>query len=326
MVTLSDQFGGPRFTKGGQGKFFSDPKPVDEHRYQRGYTPERMNDVRQARMMVTAGQEGSGPFTGPAGEQQVHEVIARSKTPMREINIPKTAYGTDRDPDDVFPLHIETGLKGNLSGRSTAAAGTYSGGGMYERGNIRIAGGAVGNYGGAEGAGQTLLHELGHYRSAKVEHNDSAHYRTPGQVGKEEAFADDNEKERWRPDPRDVRKGISKPPRGAYENSGAFNGLGGKKAHGPYVRARKTLNPEEKKTILEHGFRPMGRSKPEPFTHEVTGEHYSHTGVGRDWHVQGNLYAAENEKLFNDRREASLKPAMTHAEARAAGHAPLVHF
>jgi len=101
--------------------------------------------------------------------------------------------------------------------------------------------------------------------------------------------------------------------------------LGGKKAHGPYVRARKTLNPEEKKTILYHGFRPMPRTLPEPFVHEATGEHFSHTGVGRDWHVQGNLFAEDNMKLFNDRR-AALKPAMTHAEARAAGHEPLIHF
>jgi hypothetical protein len=310
MVTLSNQFGGPRMTKGGQGKLFSDPKPTNEHRYQRGYTPERMAEVRNARMDINAGpskhpeRTKTGPFTEHGGERHIQEVIARSTTPMHEINVPKTTWGSDIDPDDAYPLHINAGV--TSFGGSRSYAGTYRGGGShYERGQIDLAGGSIGSHSGPERAGQTLLHEMGHYRSAKVEHNPSAEYRTPGQVGKEEAFADDNEVERWRPDPRDVRKGKSKPPTPGYENSGAFYGLGGQKAHGPYVRARKTLNPEEKKTILHHGFRPMPRTLPEPFVHEATGEHFSHTGVGRDWHVQGNLFAEDNMKLFNDRRAAN---------------------
>lgn len=326
MVTLSSQFGKPYFPgnnpKGhSQGKLFADPKPTDEHRYQRGYTPERMQEVRGARMNIEAGPEGSGPMTGPAGVRHVQEVIARSKTPIQEINVPKTSWGTDMDPDDSYDLRINTGSKG-AGGRASSAAGWYSGGGHYERGEIHIAGGAVGNYGGVEGAGQTLLHELGHYKSAKVEHNDSANYRTPVQRGKEEAFADDNEKERWRPDPRDVRKGTSKPPRGAYENEGAFQGLGGKKAHVPYVKARQTLNPEEKETILKHGFRPMDRTaqRREAAQHDAA-VHINNTQFfHRDYAEEGRT-----GKPAWQVNPAHL-PAMTHAEARVAGHEPLIHF
>jgi len=318
MVTLSDQFGAPHFpgnnSKGwSQGKLFKDPKPTDEHRYQRGYTPERMQEVRGARMDIDAGPSQvpdrvrAGPFTEHGGERHVQEVIARSTTPMHEINVPKTPWGSDRDPDDVFPLHINAGVTSGMGARGRSFAGTYKGGGSHERGEIDLAGGALGNHLGNERAGQTLLHELGHYKSAKVEHNDSAHYRTPSQRGKEEAVADDNEMERWRPDPRDVRAGRSKAPQASYENSGAFMGMGGQKAHGPYVRARKTLNPMEKEVIKAHGFRPQGLAKQlaaqkTPADRDGSFEHSGGLfGVspGRQGDMTKQEVDVENNKLFH---------------------------
>ncbi len=38
----------PYITKGGQGKLFPDQKPDDSVRYPRGYTPDRMAEVKAA--------------------------------------------------------------------------------------------------------------------------------------------------------------------------------------------------------------------------------------------------------------------------------------
>jgi len=276
MVDLSSQFGSPYFTKGGQGKLFHDPKPTNEHRYQAGYTPDRMAAVQQAHIDVTSGPEGH--FGGPVGRHRALGVIARSKTPIRELNdaplkvAVKKSYEISGDPGgvtaaDLWPLRINVaqGRVGNTGLRGQgAAAGNYNGGGVWDRGEINI---GANHHDTEEHAGQSLIHELGHYKSAKVD--DTGHQewygRDPAETGREEARADDNMVSRFRPDPRDVRKGKSNPNHPTYEWSGAFRGMGGQKAHGPYLTARKTLTKGERSTIRENGFRPGKRS--EAYTH-----------------------------------------------------------
>jgi len=263
-VELSSQFGAPYFPKGGQGKLFHDPKPVDEHRYQRGYTPERMREVRNARIEVhpgesydravgasaNSGMSGPPPFTGHGAQRRIHEVIARSTTPASDFET--TPHG--HTPDDYYPLKIRTG-----SADRSGAAGWYHPGGVYDRGTIHLSSMAdLGNKG-EEVPGQTLLHELGHYHSAKVAQNPFASYDTPVRRGNEEAHADDNMVGRWRPDPRDVRRGQSAPKNPSYEYDGSFKGIGGNAAHRAYTKARQTLKPEEKADILKYGFNPHGK-------------------------------------------------------------------
>jgi hypothetical protein len=298
MVTLSDQFGSPYMTAGGQGKFFPDPKPVAQHRYQRGYTPERMNEVRQAPIDIeTPSSEGRQSPSVRYAHGQIHksarqaaETIARSTVSMHDygqgaadVAARRTYMTGNVSADDLWPLHIST------SGSKPGTAGTYQSGGTWGRGEINIATGLR-----QEKASQTLLHEMGHYHSHKIEPSESNEYNTPARVGREEAHADDYMVTHWRPDPRDVRRGKSEAPRGTYESSDAFFGQGGKKAHGPYITARQTLKPEEKKRIRQYGFRASFGRQSEPFTHEATGERWMPVGEGRDWHVQG--------ALFHDRR------------------------
>lgn len=297
MVQLSDQFGSPRMTKGGQGKLFSEPKPTDQHRYQRGYTPERMAAVRGS--MIDFETVKAGPNDSPAtryavgqthqSARRMADVVARSTADMHHYGqgsvdvAARRTHMTNRvNPSDMWSLHVSTG--DHLPG----AAGTYSGGGTWDRGQIRIEG-----RGDEEAHGQTLMHEMGHYISHKINPSDSNDYNTPTRVGREEAHADDYMMTHWRPDPRDVRRGTSAKPRPVYENSDAFYGNGRKKAHGPYLTARTTLNPDQKKTIRRVGYSPGVRTS-KPFTHEATGDRWSPTGLS-GWNTQG--------ALFNDRRE-----------------------
>jgi len=270
MVQLSnDQFGKPYFTKSGIGKLFRDPKPIDKHRYPWGYTPERMREVRNTHLDITHVGSDTDAFGGPGGAHRAYGVIARSTTPVEDFQ--STPHGYTED--DYHPLEIMTGspMRRGVSGmyHSTRDA-------TYHRGLIEISGEKGEHPPGPRSrfdrsvaehqAGQTLLHELGHYKSRMVENNPSAAYDTPTQRGKEEAVADDNKVTRYRPDPRDVRRwpGFSKTPVGAYEPSGAFQGLGGAVAHRAYVKARKTLSPEEKETINRVGYRPFQPSPPLP--------------------------------------------------------------
>lgn len=255
----------PYFTKGGQGKLFPDPKPIAQHRYQRGYTPERMREVKGSMLDVTS--TGRGNFAGPAGIDRVYQTIARSTTPVHEFNETpvRTAWRKSGRPDhpnidtsDMFPLHIETGHDvAKLSGIGNAAA-TYNAGGTWERGLARV---GADTHDTEEHAGQSLLHEIGHYRSEKVENtgHQSSYGKDPAETGREEAFADDNMVTRWRPDPRDVRRGTSHPKEPSYEGGGGVfpRGYGGQKAYGPYLTARTTLTKEQKRAMRSIGGRPM---------------------------------------------------------------------
>lgn len=237
-----DQFTGfsdpkPYITKGGQGKLFKDPKPVDEHRYQKGYTPERMRAVQETMPYVVHPGE-TGHFSGPHGEHQVHQVIARSTTPVDET----LEKNEDYTKGGGFHLSIRTGVSGISGGRrgQPEAAGAYinqrnAQGIQGAHGEIHLSGTADT----AEKEGQTLLHELGHWRSNRAWTSHS-YVDTPANRGKEEAFADDNMMSRWRPDPRDVRRGKSEAPSPSYESESAHQGIGGKKSYSAYIKARQT--------------------------------------------------------------------------------------
>jgi hypothetical protein len=223
-----------------QGKLFRDPKPTDEARYPRGYTPERMQEVRGMPIEIHEGYEGA--FSGPEGPRQVREVIARSTTPAHEL------------PHDQGDLQISLGHD------MPTAKGAY-GYSFRGIGKIRL---DVGHHYGVNRwfwnqnqmrQGQTLMHELGHARS-DVEKRPHSYPRTQTQLGQEEAFADENMLQRWRPDPRDVRRGESYGPTPSYEHEDTFEGLtppgakrqtpagqagkAAKTAHRAYLKARTT--------------------------------------------------------------------------------------
>ena len=310
----------PFSTAGGQGKLFGDEKPSAKNRYPRGYTPERMAQVKKAPLQITnrttRAERESGmnaPMTGYGGVREAQEVIARSTIPMKHFDdfseAPISLGGTkttaaerrsvpttpleihlndnahledDEDPSDAYghfniaPTAVQNFIK-NHTGEEVSGNGFKHD--LHiptERSRGRI--GINGNSPNLQTAGQILIHEIGHYKSLKVDRNPR-----PGKGGlksaREEARADDYESEHWRPDPRDVKRGnkaatvpsylsgpawapkeVNEPwtPHGNlrdgvrnknipgqldgsyYEHGQTWTDTGGPKAHLEYLRSRTT--------------------------------------------------------------------------------------
>ena len=215
---------------GSQGKLFRDPKPVDEHRYQRGYTPERMRAVEGGRdkppglsVQSEVTKRSKAAFAGPAGVARIKQVIARSTTPAEELH--PTGPGQR--------LRITSGSA--RASKNAWASYTHQPSLGKRPGEILLGKDKDENM-----MGQALMHEMGHYRShmAGTEHFTS---RAPSDFGKEEAFADDNMMSRWRPDPRDARRGKAPRMDLAYETRSSFGRTGsGGTAYRSYLKARQT--------------------------------------------------------------------------------------
>jgi hypothetical protein len=231
MVELSSEQLKPYFTKGGQGKFFPDPKPVAEHRYPRGYTPERMKEVREAPMEISIAPKRTQKTSDPYKVRKVQETIARSSTPMSEI---ESQYGHPS-------LRIRMGLRlrqgwGGVfesENRTVKVANsppkpvspemkTVLGKKASRISRVQTTRRREENYQGTE---HTLLHEMGHFRS-HVEKQPHSRYWTPEEQGQEEAFADTSMLERHRVDPRSERRGDVRLHAMSYEdpkiNNAAF--------------------------------------------------------------------------------------------------------
>jgi hypothetical protein len=214
VVNLNpDQFQNPKpyFTKGGQGKFFPDPKPIPEHRWPRGYSPERMREVEGGRdappglsIQSAVTKRSKAAFAGPAGVARVKQVIARSTTPAEEL----------RPTGPGQRLSITTGSP--KTGANAWASYTHKPALGRRPGEIHL-----GKEQDENMMGQALMHEMGHFRS-HMEGTPHFTSRAPSDFGKEEAFADENMLQRWRPDPRDVRKGKDERMSLAYERRSSF--------------------------------------------------------------------------------------------------------
>ena len=317
----------PFSTAGGQGKLFGDEKPTAKNRYPRGYTPERMAQVRSAPIELTNETEFAptreerqaavhAPMTGHGAVREAQEAIARSSAPMEhfhgfseaplssfggskgikstaaerravpttplEIHLNDNAHPEDaEDPNDAYghfnamPTAVQNFTKnyvGDLISRTSAKNNMLI---PTERSRGRI--GINNNTKNLQTADQILMHEIGHYKSIKVDKNPR-----PGKSGvklaREEARADDYRSEHWRPDPRDVKRGnnatvpsyssrssyapkeVNEPwtPHGKlrdgveennipgqlgvsyYEHGQGWENRGGPKAHLEYLRSRTT--------------------------------------------------------------------------------------
>lgn len=195
MVELSDQFGGPYFPKGrGQGKLFSDPKPIDVHRYPRGYAPERMAEIRAAPTEISVLPKRSQATTDPFQVRQIQESIARSTTPASDLE---------------SLSRIKAGVKsiggGQYTSREVKLRGAPPKGKTYNfrKKSFKDRGFDFGQ----QSDEHTLMHELGHHRSQYVERTPHSRYATAEEQGQDEAYADANMIDRFRPDPRWARRG-----------------------------------------------------------------------------------------------------------------------
>ena len=219
--------------QGTQGKLFRDPKPADDVRYPRGYTPERMDAVRSQPIHVHVGEDRRGQkgasFTGPAGAERVWQTLARSTLPADHI---QRQFNGD-------VLKVKT----SSPAVSSSAYAHYAYSRMGGHGEIHL-----GRDAGEQRMGQSLLHEIGHAHSTQ-EVLPHAMPDTRAKLGQEEAYADDTMVRHWRPDPRDVRRGKASTPEPGYEMKTAFHGLrlpgnpsqtGGATAAKAYRAARQT--------------------------------------------------------------------------------------
>jgi hypothetical protein len=188
MVELSSQFGSPYFPKGGQGKLFHDPKPIDEHRYQRGYTPERMADVEDASWNTLHG----------SGQLQAHfkQSLARSTAPLDamrgQVSEVQLSHGHEKGHHVLGQHETSMGLFTGLGGSKLSI---YHGAGGITHSTDK-------NASKSEVMGATAIHELGHAHHAHSDVDDFL--KSPGH---REEVADAFATEHYRPDPREVRRG-----------------------------------------------------------------------------------------------------------------------
>jgi hypothetical protein len=248
-----------------QGKLFADPKPEAATRYPRGYTPERMAEVQKMPLNIFPNLGKTGAFSGPAGKRRIQETIARSATPAKEfpykMGREKLQIQVAAPPPD-FNVEIQPGYR--VQGGYRADRG---GGGLgkivVDPGRPRYKGQPPQRQ--EEVQAQTLMHEMGHARS-DVEQQPHSRPKDFIALGQEEAFADENMLQRWKPDPRDVRARRSYPPSPAYEDPKAFSnypggadrinkaGLTKGDVAGAYYRAARTtpLTRDQLAKTIEH--------------------------------------------------------------------------
>jgi hypothetical protein len=212
MALSPQQFGGG-FQKAPsghpqQGTLFRAPKPRDEDRYPRGYTPERMAATRGA-LAVEPSSPGRQPFSGPLGTARLHEAVARSTVPLDEIA--PVYHGAD---SQMNPVDYPNPVSIKIASAGRGATGSYSHVGGTLSGHVTLAPTSYDRS--LPDAESTLFHELGH-RASHMAGTEHSYLGSPADLGKEEAFADDYRTMHRVPD---KRAGIAKESAGysGYES------------------------------------------------------------------------------------------------------------
>jgi hypothetical protein len=265
--SLGRQFGvwhgnqGTLFNQQEHERLAADRKIPQKDRYQKGYTPERMRDVKNAlggggkrdwRGLLYTGHGGaSSPFS--KGEQEhsfydrqgrarLTETIARSKIPLDALSKKTPTIW-------VKPQDSASGTSGSYQQRGPGAMSDTPA--VVLRGrevdtsweDMRVEHGFPDVSRRAKKVSrqtvferqndeQTLIHELGHHQSNVSDTWHSQSYADrPGSRGAEEAYADDFKDVHWRPDPRDASKRGGWDPRPAH----AYDAMG-RKPEDPYAK------------------------------------------------------------------------------------------
>jgi len=141
-----------------------------EHRYNKGYTPERMAAVQKAARWVGPGIAGDYDYPRERrGKVRAQETVARSTVPVEDLK------GTSIQVlhPGLFPHR--TGIKDGSDG-------------VYQHRTERTIPGYIIVRECSEHRG-TLIHEIGHHVS-RMSGSESSSYDTPAKRGAEEGFAD----------------------------------------------------------------------------------------------------------------------------------------
>lgn len=240
MTLAPDQFGEPGFNKPPsgfpqQGTLFRAPKPTSQ--WPRGYSPERMAEVKDNVDVIGTSNRAKGYLAGPHGVDRVYQALARSTAPMEEAapNAFTDASGRKWGQAKVV---VRTDLPQGVGGQHYSNMST---GENEVRMASRVDRPNVGSY---------LMHEMGHnasWRGGRLSALET--HRDPSALGAEEGFADDYSRIHDQPDPRDPPKGYTG-QFSAYESPdtwksytrGRFPGFRGqaRTAHRAYLAARTT--------------------------------------------------------------------------------------
>lgn len=177
-----------------QRTLFPAPKPRDSDRWPRGYTPERMDEVRKALPESNVRDLGRparhlSPVQFPQRQRQIYDTLARSTVPTEAFSDAMISTGSHVGIEDrrkVKGHHVGSRSKG------TSQANVFERTKQQKRWRNPSAE--------QESREKTLIHEIGHHVS-------------DGQFGpyqgatkkKEEAFARGYEREHWQQEPRTKR-------------------------------------------------------------------------------------------------------------------------
>jgi len=143
-----------------------------EHRYQKGYTPERMAEVKKATRWLGPAVHQGEPDWGRTfgGLHRAQQTVARSTVPVEDM------HGAS-----IHVLHPD--LFAGRPGIKDGAAGTY----FHHRDTRKTPGEILVREG--HETTPTVIHEIGHHVSQKSG-TDHSSYDTPAKRGAEEGFAD----------------------------------------------------------------------------------------------------------------------------------------
>ena len=194
MTISPEQFSGwskPPGAHPQQGQLFPLPKPTDEHRWQRGFTPERLAETHAALdVSQSTPRRTQHPFSGQIGRARLFEAVARSDVPLHEISptastpswlrgYPEAESAPERD---VTKIKIDAGSTGPAYYTRGSAEGSTAG--------IVVTKGRGGSLRDLPSAESALMHELGHRHSHMTGRPSSA-ISSPTDLGQDEAYADD---------------------------------------------------------------------------------------------------------------------------------------
>lgn len=283
-----------------QGTLFRAPKPRDEDRYPRGYTPERMAATRDA-LAVEPSEPGRHPFSGPRGTALLHEAVARSTVPLDEIA--PVHHGADSQMNTVdypnpVPIKIASAGRG-VSGSYSHVGGTLSGhvtlSPRYDRSLPDVE--------------STLFHELGH-RASHMAGTEHSYLGSPADLGKEEAFADDYRTMHRVPD---KRAGIVKDSAGysGYESmeTGRDN---------PWTAYAKGMFPHHtrpgftaRKAYNEARTTKLGRTESAERHHAATAAYRASKGIGPSGEQQTSLWSTLHSGEMVVPRQQAANPVNT---------------
>lgn len=213
-----------------QGQLLKGGPRSEASTHPKGFTPERREDAKAAL---------DYPEPGNSFHAWAAETVARSTVPLDEMV---------RSPDvrpQVFhdPSILKRGAVGTYNPVEAKVSSAYDPTTLGGSPNQKLRGSNRTAQWSRPGIEHTIMHEMGHHDDALSKPGRQIPYRTPSQVGKAEAVADDFAAKHWVPDRRSKLSDAEVSTiRGGQANVGGFS----QRFEKSYKVHRKVAVPEKK--------------------------------------------------------------------------------